>query len=105
MPRTVKWFIEAWDDLLVYLITLAGVLVAQYLPAFKSGQEISLATSWGRLIVASIIALSFVLKDEEVPQGIEKTVARAGKRRNLRRRLSSGLAQGMMWATLSGAVS
>lgn len=103
--KLLKGFTEIWDDLLVYAITMAGVLVTQYLPAFKSGEVFHFDLNYPRLIVAGIIALSFVLKDEEIPQGTDKTVARAGKRANFRRRLSNGLFQGMGWATLSGAVS
>lgn len=105
MPRTVKWLTEVWDDLLIYAVTLLGVMVSQYLPAMKSGQDFQIEAHWSRILVGAVIALAFVLKDEELPAGQDKTVARQGKRRNLRRRLSSGLAQGMMWSTLSGAVS
>lgn len=97
-----KWIVEVWDDLLVYLVTFLGVFVAQYLPAFKSGVEFDFSTKWTHLIIAAVISLSFVLKDEEIPAGVDKASARQGKKNNLRRRLSSGLAQGMMWATLSG---
>lgn len=104
MPKTVRWFVEIWDDILVYLVTLLGVLVSQYLPVFKTGQAFDISTKVGPLIIGAVIALSFVLKDEEIPQGADKTAARHGKRVNLRRRLSAGLSQGMMWATLTSSI-
>jgi hypothetical protein len=101
MSKPLKWLSEVWDDLLLYFVTLLGVLVAQYLPAFKAGQDFDFSAKWTHIAIAAVIALLFVLQDEQVPDGQDKVEVKKGKRRNLRRRLAHGLAQGIAWTTIT----
>lgn len=96
-----RWFSEIWDDVLVYAVTLMGVLVAQYLPAFKSGTDFEFSTRWPHMVVACVIALLFVLQDEQSDTSGDAKTVKAGKRKNLRRRLAHGIAQGMAWTTIT----
>lgn len=96
----IKSVLNAWDDILVYLVTLGGVLLTQFLPAFKSGQVVNLGLHLGNVVIAGFIALMFVLQDENSNAGVSPEVARSGKKKNLRRRLSHGIAQGISWATI-----
>ncbi len=90
-----------WDSFLVYFMTLAGVLVAEYLPLLKSGVGFSLDIRTGNLVVASVISLMFVLQDEVSGSGHSPADTRAGKKKNLRRRLAHAIAQGIAWTTIT----
>lgn len=94
-------FLSHWDSFLVYFATLAGVLVAQYLPSFKSGTDFDLSIRLGNLAVASVIAMMFVLQDETSAGVRSPSDNRAGKKKNLRRRLGHGIAQGIAWTTIT----
>jgi hypothetical protein len=93
------WFAEVWDDLLVYACTLLGVLLSQYIQPFKSGEDFNISTNGGRFIVGALIALMLVMKDEDMG-GADKTTAKAGKRKSLRRRIGSAMGQGYMYASI-----
>lgn len=95
------WFKETWDDVLVYALTLVGVLLAQFLPAFKGGVDFNIAVTAPRALVASVVALWLVLQDEDTKGD---PVAKKGKRQNMKRRLSAALTQGFTWSTLMGMV-
>lgn len=97
----MKKFLSHWDSMLVYLLTLAGVLVAEYLPLLKSGVGFTLNIRTGNLVVASVIALMFVLQDEVSTSGHSPADTRAGKKKNLRRRLAHAIAQGIAWTTIT----
>lgn len=96
-----KWIVEFWDEALVYLLTLVGVLMAQFLPLFKGGTDFDITVRWPRLLVASVVALWLVLRDEDTKGD---PVARKGKKGALRRRFSSALTSGFTWSTLTGMV-
>lgn len=95
------WFSEVWDDLLVYLFTLLGVLLSQYIPIFKTGADFDISTNGGRFIIGALVALMLVMKDEDTANVPDKTTVKASKRKNLRRRLGSAMGQGYMYASLT----
>lgn len=97
----VKWITEFWDEALVYLLTLVGVLMAQFLPMLKAPDDFDIAVTGPRLLVASVVALYLVLQDEDTKGD---PVARRGKKGALKRRLSLALTQGFSWSTLTGMV-
>lgn len=97
----VRWFVEFWDEALVYALTLLGVLMAQFLPLLKTAGDFDLTVNGPRVLVASVVALYLVLQDEDTKGD---AVARKGKKAALRRRFSSALTSGFSWSTLSGMV-
>lgn len=97
----VKWLRDSWDEVLVYALTLLGVLMAQFLPMLKGTDDFDISVNGPRLIVASVVALYLVLLDEDTKGD---PVARHGKRGALKRRLSAALTQGFTWSTLTGMV-
>lgn len=100
MKGILRWFSEAWDDLLVYACTLLGVLLSQYIVPFKSGEDFDISTNGGRFVVGALIALMLVMKDEDMGSHPDKTTAKAGKRKSLRRRIGSAMGQGYMYASI-----
>jgi len=96
-----RWLSETWDDVLVYALTLLGVIMAQFLPALKSSADFDLTVTGPRALVASVVALWLVLQDEDTKGDL---VARKGKKANLKRRFSSALTNGFTWSTLTGMV-
>lgn len=94
-----KFIRDNWDGWLVYACTLLGVVVAQYIPAFKAARDFDISLRWPYLVVAATIALVFVLQDES--SGGQSDETRAGRRRNLRRRLAHAIAQGIAWTTIT----
>ena len=90
-----------WDDILVYLVTLLGVITSQYIPAFKAHEAFDISTRWANFAVGAVIALWVVLRSEVASFGVDPIVVKKGKRDNLARRLEHALGQGMIWATLS----
>lgn len=101
MARVTKWFKDTWDDLLVYALTLLGVIMAQFLPALKAQGDFDLTVTGPRVLVASVVALWLVLQDEDTKGD---PLARVGKKAALKRRLSAALTQGFTWSTLTGMV-
>lgn len=97
----VKFLAEAWDDVLVYVLTLLGVLMAQFLPMLKGSADFDIAINGPRLVVASVVALYLVLQDED-PKG--DPIAKKGKKGAIKRRMSAALTQGFTWSTLTGMV-
>jgi len=96
-----RWLSETWDDVLVYVLTLLGVIMAQFLPALKSSADFDLTVTGPRVLVASVVALWLVLQDEDTKGD---AIAKKGKKANLKRRLSAALTQGFTWSTLTGMV-
>jgi hypothetical protein len=96
-----RWIVEAWDDLMVYALTLLGVIMAQFLPLLKSSDDFDLTVSGPRALVAAVVALWLVLQDED-DKG--DPLAKKGKKANLRRRFASALTGGFSWSTLTGMV-
>ena len=97
----VRWLQEFWDDVLVYALTLLGVVMAQFLPLLKASADFDLTVTGPRVLVASVVALWLVLQDEDTKGD---PVAKRGKKANLKRRLSAALTQGFTWSTLTGMV-
>ena len=97
----MKWLVEFWDDVLVYALTLIGVLMAQFLPLLKGSANFDITVNGPRLLVASVVALYLVLQDEDTKGD---PVAKKGKKGALKRRFSSALTNGFTWSTLTGMV-
>lgn len=97
----VKWLRESWDEALVYALTLLGVLMAQFLPLLKGTDDFDISVNGPRLLVASVVALALVLRDEDTKGD---PVAKSGKKGALKRRLGTALEKGFAWSMLTGMV-
>ena len=95
--------IDAIDGFCAYVFTLIGVLAAQYLPAFRSGDTINLAISWQRIALGAIVAMVVIGSQERIV-GEDKTMAKAGRRKRFGYRMVNALAQGLAWSQIMGAV-
>jgi hypothetical protein len=84
---------DVFDGFLAYVLTVVGILVSQYLPAFTQGQEIDLKASLPRLLISCVVAFLLVANQE---------VGRdpAGKRAKFRERMANALSHGISWNTL-----
>jgi len=96
-----RWLSETWDDVLVYILTLLGVIMAQFLPMLKSSDDFDLTVTGPRVLVASVVALWLVLQDEDTKGD---AIAKKGKKANLKRRFASAMTSGFTWSTLTGMV-
>jgi len=85
-----------FDTLAMLIFTAGGILIAKYIPAFKEGQDIILVLpSWGRLLIAFILAMG-VMGVSEAKGNI------IGKKKNWLRRAWFAIANGLGWFTLLG---
>jgi len=89
------------DDALAYLLTIVGILSAAYIPMLKTGEIIDIRLNYGRLIIAAVVALLVIAKQEHIG-GEDTAKARAGRRRNFGPRMINALAQGVMWVQFIG---
>ena len=97
----VKKLLELLDDVLAYLLTIAGILFSAYLPLLKTGEDIQVSVSWWKLLVAAACALMVVAKQEIIVPDDKGNIdkSRAGRKRRFLLRMANALAQGIMWDT------
>ena len=81
------------DGFLAYVLTIVGILVSQYLPAFTAGQEISLKLGLPRLIISAVIAFTIIAQQETGGDP-------AGKRAKFSVRMANALNHGLGWSAL-----
>lgn len=96
-------FVDVVDDFLAYIMMMIGILASNYIPLLKTGDKIDIELGWGRIVLAGIVALLVVGKQEYIPSKgdtIATTAARAGRRSNFIMRMANALAQGMMWSQI-----
>ena len=104
MPKLKNlWYkvFDVLDDILAYLITIAGILLSTYIPMLKSGEPIDINIDYGRLIVSAIVALLIIAKQEKIT-GEDTAKARAGRRKNFASRMPNALGQGVLWVQVAG---
>lgn len=99
----IKWksffvkVIDVLDDILAYVLTIVGIVFSNYIPLLKTNQTIDLNLSLGRIVVAAIVALIIVGRQEYIPIKGDNAEARAGRRRNFTMRMVNALMQGIAW--------
>jgi hypothetical protein len=98
MKRRTASILGFLDSFLAYIMTIVGVVFSAYLLPFESGNLGDVKISISSLAVSAVIALMVVGSQEYVPSDNE--VARAGKRKNVFRRMGNAVANGMMWSQL-----
>lgn len=101
LKRFWTWFIDLADDVLAYILTLAGILLSNGLSMLKTNDAIVLDMSPMRLVLAAIVALMVVTRQEAIPnEPTSKAQAREGRRKNFGIRMGNAIAQGFMWSQL-----
>jgi hypothetical protein len=95
--------IDFLDDFLAYLLTIIGILSSTYIPMLKEKGSINLDIDWGRFILAAVVALLVIGKQERLIGDSEGNTikAREGRRKNFLLRMANALGQGMLWSQLS----
>lgn len=96
------WFIDWADDVLAYVLTLAGILLSNGLSMLKTNDAIVLDMSPMRLVLAAIVALMVVTRQEAIPNEPSGNTAKAreGRRKHFGVRMGNAIAQGFMWSQL-----
>ena len=95
------WFIDWADDVLAYVLTVAGILLSNGLSMLKTNDAIVLDMSPMRLVLSAIIALMVVTRQEAMPSDpSNKAQAKEGRRKHFGVRMGNAIAQGFMWSQL-----
>lgn len=103
MPTKVKGFMkrfgEAADDFLAYVLTIIGIMIANYIPLLKTSGTIHIEADWWRIGISAVVALMIVGKQESLETDESGTTdkARAGRKKRFTVRMFNALAQGMAW--------
>ena len=87
---------SVFDTIAMLSFTACGILVAKYIPEFRAGGDVILTLpSWGRLLIAFILAMG-VMGASEAKGSIQ------GKKKNWLRRAWFAVANGLGWFTILG---
>jgi hypothetical protein len=100
MRAVLTWLADILDDVLAYALTIIGILFANYVPMLKGTGTINLKIEMGRILVAAVVALIIIGKQEYLPNSNADT--RAGRRKNFVQRMVNALSQGIAWDTIIG---
>lgn len=106
LKKFFAWLGDILDDVFAYVLTVVGILFSNAVPMLKANEPIVLDFGLLRIVVAMIVALLFVSDQETLGkiEGETKTVAKQGRRKNFRKRMTNALAQGVMWAQIMNMV-
>lgn len=106
MKKVFRWIADVTDDVLAYVLTVVGILFSNAVPMLKNNEPIALDFGLLRIIVACLVAILFVNDQENLGKvdGETKAAAKAGRRKNFRKRMANALAQGVMWAQIMNMV-
>ena len=110
MAKSWKWLRESWDEIVVYLSTLAAVIVAPYLGAAATGGEFNIVLKWWVVASGGVVAFWLVARNEAkgfdpADDAAKAKAKRDAKRRNIWDRISKCMGQGFIWPALIGALS
>lgn len=101
MSKFTSTLKEIWREILVYVATFAGVLLAQVVVPYKNSTPIDWGFHNGRVLVACLVSIYVVLQNEtSVPPGVDPEAAKQGKKRNLKTRIANAAMHGFTWTTL-----
>jgi hypothetical protein len=95
MTKAQRFLGEFLEGVGVYVMTLLGILMAQYGPILMRPADTDLTLQWVRIGASAALALAIVVQDER--GGDEE-----GKRANLKRRLSHAFTHGVTWNVIAG---
>lgn len=90
---------EILDDILAYIMTILGILLSAYMPLLKSLDPINIKADWWRLIMASLVAILIVSKQESLEVDIDGSIEKSkeGRKKHFFTRMANALSQGVMW--------
>jgi hypothetical protein len=93
---------DVLDDILAYILTIIGIMVANYIPLLKTTGTIQIEADWWRLGISAIVALMIVGKQEklEADEGGSTVKAREGRKNRFTIRMFNALSQGIAWQTM-----
>jgi hypothetical protein len=88
-------------------LTIIGILSSTYIPMLKTTGKITLDIDWGRFIIAAIVALLVIGKQEQLTPDKEgdKTKSREGRKNRFLIRMINALGQGVLWTTINNLSS
>lgn len=100
-----RWWREYWDEITIYLGTLASVLVSPYLASAATSTDVHLDASWGYLAVGALVSVALVAFFEsrgfDAKDGPKEIKAkRDAKKRNFMGRLSLCMGLGFTWPSV-----
>jgi hypothetical protein len=95
-------FFDLLDDILAYILTIIGILCSNYLPLLKSNEEININIGIWKIVLASIVALMIIGRQEnlDIDENGSKIKAKEGRKKRFFSRMMNALAQGIMWNQL-----
>lgn len=90
---------DVLDDIMAYILTIIGIIAANYIPLLKTTSIIRIDVDWWRIAIAAIVALMIVGKQEvlDTDENGDKTKSREGRKKRFSYRMFNALAQGMAW--------
>ena len=96
--------IDLFDDVLAYILTIAGIMISNYLPMLKTNSVIHVELDIWRLVISAIVAIMIIGKQEVLTKDELGTTekARAGRRKKFGSRMFNAVGQGMMWSQIVG---
>jgi hypothetical protein len=95
MKKAQKFIGDLCEGIGVYVMTLLGILMAQYGPILMRPADTDLKLQWIRIGASAALAFAIVLRDE---RGGDE----AGRKANLKRRLSHAFTNGVTWNVIMG---
>jgi hypothetical protein len=93
---------DVLDDILAYILTIIGIMVANYIPLLKTTGTIQVEADWWRIAISAIVALMIVGKQEKLDadEAGSTTKSREGRKNRFTIRMFNALSQGIAWQTM-----
>jgi hypothetical protein len=91
------------DDILAYVLTILGIISSTYIPLLKNNGSINISIDWGRIVIASIVALLIIGKQESLDSDEtgDTSKSRAGRKKRFIHRMINALGQGVLWSQIT----
>jgi hypothetical protein len=106
LSRFLHKLADVLDDVLAYILTVAGIIASNYLPIFQRNEPLDIQVGWYKLALAALIAFVIVGRGEHLDADEDgtKTRSRIGRRKRFWSRMANAVSQGFMWAQLTGGI-
>jgi hypothetical protein len=95
-------FVDVIDDFLAYFLTIAGIMISNYIPLLKTTGTIHIETDWWRIGISAMVALIIIGRQESLTIDEDGTTnkSKAGRKKKFTIRMFNALSNGMAWAQL-----